>query len=175
MQQTTTPPQDLALEQALLGLCLEAPENYEAMARIIQGDPSAVLYSRRNADIMLAMMKLMQRNEPMDITTIRLELTKMGKWNETQGHDEIMALYTAAMQNRGSAVDAVASHLCDLHMRRRMIEVCSRSIASAYDNTIAANELMSAHQSDIATIESPIAKFNFHTYAELVDPLLAKL
>ena len=169
------PPQDITLEQVLLGLCLESQDNYEIMMRVIAGDPAAIMYSRRNAELMQAMTNLVMQKQSFDVSTIRIELTRMGRWDADSGIDELAALYNAASSNRGNSVDSVASYLGDLHRKRMLIEACTKGLQGAYDPTQSSIDVIGKHQSDLAKIDTHVAKFEFTTYGEQIDPFLARM
>lgn len=175
MQAPQQPPQDTTLEQVLLGLCLESPDNYEQMMRIVSGDPAAMMFSRRNAEIMQAMTNIVNRRGSIDVSSIRIELTRMGRWNDEDGPEEVMALYGAASANRASAIDAVASYLGDLHRKRMLIDACAKTMVSLYDPAIPFEQIAARHHSDVAAIDTHVTKFEFRSYGELIAPFVQHL
>lgn len=166
---TQQPPQDTTLEQVLLGLCLESPDNYEMMTRIVSGDPAAMMFSRRNAEIMQAMTNIVNRRGSIDVSSIRIELTRMGRWSDDDGPEEVMALYSAASSNRSSSIDAVAGYLGDLHRKRMLLEACIKAQAAIYDPAIPFEQIAARHHSDIAAIDTHVTKFEFRAIGEILD------
>mgnify|MGYP000911631203 CR=1 FL=1 len=168
------PPSNIDVEKSLIGLCLENQDNYDLMLRTIPSDPASIFFAPNHRDVLNAMDKLAKAKEVFDLTTLKIQMTKAGTWNDSST-ELILGFYDAASSNRSMAVEMMAMHLMELYIKRTMIEQCNQTIRQCYDSTSQAQEILANHQSGISKIDGPIAKNNFRTIAELYDTYLENL
>ena len=89
MELGKVPPNDIEAEQAVIGSMLTDKEAVIAAIEVLRADD---FYREDNKAIYQAIMNLYNRSEPIDIITLKSELTQIGKFESVGGLEYITSL-----------------------------------------------------------------------------------
>lgn len=121
------PPHDLPAEQALLGAALLDPE----AATLVADLPPQVFYPESHRVVARGIGELVRRGEPIDLTTLRAELSRQGEL-ERAGGDALLALLAEA----GAISAHVESYLAIVRehaTRRELIQLGTNLVQFSAD------------------------------------------
>lgn len=139
-----TPPQDIELEKVVLGaIMLEK----NALSEVIDILTPETFYQPQHTKIFLAIQRLFQASQPVDILTVTAELRKAGDLEYAGG-----PYYVASLTNRVGSSANVEYHariLLQKHIQRSLIQVSDIIIKEAYEDTTDVFDLLDTAESSI--------------------------
>lgn len=165
------PPQDIELEEAVLGALL-----IEKDAMIQSGDyvhPDTFYKNSHRQIFERGIAPLFARNENIDIRTVSNELKKAGLLEKVGGSYGIVQI-----TNRVASADHIRSHieiLNNLSIKRNIITLASKMMKDGYDDTIEAKELLDSSAKEFDQIGSKVGANAFKNMQEVVGDGLKEI
>lgn len=141
------PPQAVEAEEVLLGAVLLDIGAMGSIADIISPD---AFYKEEHKIIFEAALSLYKKHKPIDLVTAVNELRTQGKLEFVGG-----PFYISELTNRVASSANIEYHariILGEHLKRRIIEVASKSIKGGYDDTTDAFDLLNDLQSELLSI-----------------------
>lgn len=157
------PPQDIEIEEAVLGALLLEPEVVPDVLDQLQSD---CFYKEQHAKIFDAICELSRRNAPVDILSVSDELRKSGDLEAVGG----MA-YLSQLSNKIGAAAHVDYHskvLLQKFLQRELIRISYDVQKAAYDDTLPVDELVDTAEEKIFTL----AERNVHTDTKIITSII---
>lgn len=157
------PPQDIEIEEAVLGALLLEPEVVPDVLDQLQSD---CFYKEQHAKIFGAICTLSTRNEPVDILSVSNELRKNGELEAVGG----MAYLSALTNKIGAAahIDYHSKVLLQKFLQRELIRISYDVQKAAYDDTLPVDELVDTAEEKIFTL----AERNVHTETKSITSII---
>ncbi len=131
------PPQATDIEQSVLGAMLIEPEAIPQSLDVLKPD---AFYVPKHRTIFQAIINLFERNNPIDLITIKDELTRLEQLDQVGG-----AYYLSELTTRVATAANVEYHariIAEKALLRKMIEIMSGVIGEAYDPSSDAFDLL---------------------------------
>jgi len=158
------PPHDIEAEQAILGCMLTDKDSVISAVEILKED---AFYREDNRAIYAAILSLYSRSEPIDIITVKAELTEQGNIERVGGLEYLAGLpervpTTANVEKYIKIVDEKA-------MLRRLINTSNELIALGYDETEDVDNIMDMAEKKVFELAQ---KKNTKGYASIKDVLV---
>ncbi|MBQ0024258.1 MAG: replicative DNA helicase [Bacteroidales bacterium] len=159
------PPQDIEIEEAVLGALLLEPEVVSDVMDQIQED---CFYKDSHRKIFAAIAKLSSRNDPVDILSVADELSKSAELEEVGG----MAYLSRLSTKIGAAahVDYHSKVLLEKFLQRELIRISQEVQKSAYDNSLPVDELVDTAEQRIFEL----AERNMRRETESISSVINK-
>ncbi|NDD66114.1 replicative DNA helicase [bacterium] len=150
------PPHDLVAEQSLLGAVLISKT---AAALVLGRIKADYFYKDAHAAILKAILGLYERNEPIDLVTLSAELLKMGLLESSGGRTYL----SEVMQSVPTAANAekYADIVEEKYLLRRLIDVGSNMVTTAFEPTILANEAVEQAQKQVLDLSKEMVRDDF--------------
>lgn len=158
------PPHDIEAEQAILGCMLTDKDSVISAVEILKED---AFYREDNRAIYSAILSLYSRSEPIDIITVKAELTEQGNIERVGGLEYLASLpervpTTANVEKYIKIVDEKA-------MLRRLINTSNELIALGYDETEDVDNIMDMAEKKVFELAQ---KKNTKGYSSIKDVLV---
>lgn len=158
------PPNDVEAEQAVIGSMLTDRDAVISAIEILKEED---FYREDNKTIYEAILNLYNRSEPIDIITLKAELTSMGMFEKIGGLEYIVGLPekvpTTANVERYINIVKEKSEL------RRLIKAANEIIEQGYDPTENIDDIMNSAEKKIFNI---MQDKDQKTYSEIKDVLV---
>ena len=123
-------PQALPLEEAVLGALMLDREALPVVMDILRPES---FYHEAHQHIYRAIIRLFERSNPVDILTVTEELRKTGELDRVGG-----SYYLVDLTNRVASAANIEYHariIAQKHIQRELIQVSTRTIKDAYEDT----------------------------------------
>ncbi len=157
------PPQNIESEQALLGSIMLRPE---ALPEIMDVLSPEAFYSDKHKTIFVAMMKLYEKREPIDILTLSSKLKENGDLDRIGGMSYLTEIVNTVPSS--SNAEHYAEIIQKKYIMRRLIEASEHISNLGYDETNELEELLDKAENKIYEVTS---KNLSGKYIELKDVL----
>lgn len=167
------PPHSIETEQALLGCLLLDPKAVLPLMRSSVGEADEFFYDLRHARIFAGMASLEDENKPVGLILL-VERLRQDKHLDSVGGIQYL---TALMDATPSAANAeyYLEILSEKATLRRLIQVATKAIASAYDSEgRSAEEIIAAAEIEILKVRRDKSKGN-RSMKELVHSALDEI
>ena len=166
------PPNDTEAEQAVLGSMLT---DKDAVINAIEVLKEEDFYREDNKIIYRAILNLYNRAEPIDIITLKAELTSMGKFEATGGLEYLAEL--PEMVPTTANVDRYIKIVEEKSILRNLIKTANEIITLGYDPTEEVENIMDSAEKKIFDIMqsknqkgyTPIKDILVDTFAQLEE------
>lgn len=138
------PPQDVSVEEAVLGAILLEKHAFDETADILFPE---IFYKDTHKIIYEGCKNLKSRNEPIDILTICNELRRTNELDLVGG-----AYAITILTNRVATASNIKSHariIAEKYLQRAIITVCSTAIKNAYEDSVDVFELFNKTDADL--------------------------
>lgn len=142
-------PQAVPLEEAVLGALMLDREALDIVADVLRMES---FYTVTHQLIYTAIMRLSGRNDPVDLLTVTNELEKMGELKNAGG-----GYYLVELSNRVASAANIEYHariISQKHIQRQIIEVSTKAIRSAYEDTVDVFDMLETIEEDLYKIRS---------------------
>lgn len=149
------PPQALDLEEAVLGAVMLESSSFTAVADVLHPE---TFYSESHREIWGAIQTLFNNSEPIDMRTVVAQLRKDGKIELVGG-----AFYIAELTSKVSSAANVEYHariVCEMAIKREMIQIASQVHQNAYEDDYDVFELLDETQGNFDTVSSRYLRSN---------------
>ena len=141
------PPNDLEAEQAVIGSMLT---DRDAVISAIEVLKEEDFYREDNKTIYEAILNLYNRSEPIDIITLKAELTSMGMFDKIGGLEYIVGLPEKVPTTAN--VEKYISIVKEKSELRRLIKAANEIIEQGYDPTENIDDIMNSAEKKIFNI-----------------------
>jgi replicative DNA helicase len=159
-----TLPHNLEAEKCVLGAILINNHGFNQAAEVIDAQD---FFRDAHRRIFEKMVTLTDRNEPVDLVTLKDELTRSGELDEVGGPAYISALTDGVP--RSANVEYYAKIVKERSTLRRLIQSASDVLARAYDAEEDADLLLDEAERSIFQIAEHRMRAGFVRLGELVD------
>ncbi len=158
------PPNDVEAEQAVIGSMLT---DRDAVISAIEVLKEEDFYREDNKTIYEAILNLYNRSEPIDIITLKAELTSMGKFDKIGGLEYIVGLPEKVPTTAN--VEKYINIVKEKSELRSLIKAANEIIEEGYDPTQDIDEIMNSAEKKIFNI---IQDKDQKTYSAIKDVLI---
>ena len=166
------PPNDIEAEQAVLGSMLTDKDAVISAIEVLKEED---FYREDNKIIYRAILNLYNRAEPVDIITLKAELTSMGKFEATGGLEYLAEL--PEMVPTTANVDKYIKIVEEKAILRNLIKTANEIITLGYDPTEEVENIMDSAEKKIFDIMqsknqkgyTPIKDILVDTFAQLEE------
>lgn len=141
------PPNDVEAEQAVIGSMLT---DRDAVISAIEVLKEEDFYREDNKTIYEAILNLYNRSEPIDIITLKAELTSMGMFDKIGGLEYIVGLPEKVPTTAN--VEKYISIVKEKSELRRLIKAANEIIEQGYDPTENIDDIMNNAEKKISTL-----------------------
>ena len=164
MELGKVPPQDIEAEQAVVGSMLT---DQDAVVAAIETLKPEDFYREDNKIIYEAILNIYNRAEPIDIITLKSELSSMGKLDAVGGLEYIAQLPDKVPTT--SNVDRYIKIVQDKAMLRNLIKTANEIISLGYDQTEDVEDVMDHAEKKIFDV---MQRKNQKGYTSIKDILI---
>ena len=164
MELGKVPPQDIEAEQAVIGSMLT---DQDAVIAAIEKLKPEDFYREDNKLIYSAILNIYNRAEPIDIITLKAELSSMGKIDAVGGLEYIAKLPEKVPTTAN--VDRYIKIVEDKAMLRRLIKTANEILSLGYDQTEDVEAVMDSAEKKIFDV---MQKKNQKGYTSIKDILV---
>ena len=164
MEFNKVPPHDIEAEQAVLGCMLTDKESVISAIEVLSEED---FYREDNKIIYRAILNLYNRAEPIDIITLKSELSALGKFNAVGGLE-----YLAELPDKVPTTSNVERYIKIVEEKsvlRGLIKTANDLITLGYDPTQEVEDIMDMAEKKIFNITQ---KKNQNGYASIKDILV---
>lgn len=165
-----TPPHDLEAEKSVLGAILIDSSTINQVAEFLRANH---FYKKEHRLIFEAMIELFEKREPIDVVTLKNQLTTKGILKDIGG-----AAYLSSLLNEvpSSAYAEKYGHIVkSMYAKRKLIEVSSKSVETAFENTGNIQELIDEIESSIFALSKEYQHRDFVPMKEILVESFEKL
>ncbi|MBR3233617.1 replicative DNA helicase [Candidatus Saccharibacteria bacterium] len=156
-------PQDLEAERSLLGSILISDTTFpDIVERVRPGD----FYDKNHNAIYQAMLRLYDAQRPIDLLTIKSELSADGQLKKIGG-SKYLAELTNYISTPAHAV-AYADIVADCATRRRLINAGTAIATKAYDSTENVEELLGSAEKELFEVSDGKSKSDYMSLDNLL-------
>ncbi len=156
------PPQDIAAEQALLGAIMIKPEAINDIIDIVRPDS---LYAIKHRTIFKAMLSLYEKNEPIDLVSLRAELQKEKKLEQVGGASYLTEL-TNLVPSAGN-IKYYAELISKKSALRKLIESADNILELGYNESETLDSILDQSEKIIFSLTN----FTKKTFVNIKDTL----
>lgn len=164
------PPQDMDLEEKVIGAIMIQQSILDDVADILSPD---MFYKEAHRIIYEAITTLSAESKPIDITTVMIELKRMGKLEAVGGPFHLTAI-TDSIVGYGNE-EFYARKLAELHVKRQTIISASEAIKACYDDTTDAFEVLSGFADSKDSLLNQITSRKEVTTDQIFDMVMEDL
>jgi len=164
MELGKVPPQDIEAEQAVLGSMLTDQDAVIAAIEVLKVDD---FYREDNKIIFEAVLNIYNRAEPIDIITLKAELTSMGKLESVGGLEYIVQLPDKVPTTAN--VERYIKIVEEKSMLRNLVKTANEIINLGYDETENVEDIMDAAEKKIFDV---MQRKNQKGYSPIKDILI---
>ncbi len=142
-----TPPHDLLAEKSVLGAILIDISAIALVAEFLKG---IHFYTREHQLIYNGMIKLFEKQQPIDIITLKSQLQSDGALKAAGGAEYLSELINVVPTS--AYVEHYGQIVKGHYTKRKLIEVSSRSVEQAFENKGEVKELIDSIESEIFSL-----------------------
>lgn len=166
-----TLPHDLGCEKSILGAILVGgSKSFNLAIEMLSPDD---FFRDAHRRIYAAMVTLGDRNEPIDLLTLKAELDRRGELEEVGGPAYIAALTDGVP--RSSNIGAYATVVRECAIRRVLIRTANEALAGAYDTGITVGEVLSSVDRKFIDLQRGHRAGEFVRLGDTVSEVMAEL
>jgi len=152
------PPQDIEAEKSVLGAILIDSSAINTVAETLREEH---FYRRENQIIYGASLRLFEKQQPIDVVTLKNELQHEGKLKDVGGSPYLSDLINSVPTS--AYVEHYAAIIKSLFVKRKLIELGSRTIEKAFDEKGDAQKLLDNAESEIFALAQQ------HTHRDFIE------
>lgn len=170
MWQENVPPQDIEAEQAVLGaIFLDAEALVEAMAQIEPQD----FYRRAHQIIFRSMIALNDRNENIDIITLKSQIESENTLEDVGGISYLTEL--SQVTPTASGVAHYAKIVKDKSTLRELIQAATKIVKEAYSQEGSVEEIVEAAEKGILNVSEKRNSTGFQAIADVLNSTMENI
>ena len=164
------PPQDLAIEEAVLGALLLEKDAYPRVSELLRPE---TFYLHTHELVYTAMTQLAMEQKPIDMLTVIEELRRMEVLEEVGGQAFIAGLSTKMLST--SSLEAHAEILADKALSRSLIGMASQTLKDAFDDVVAVKEQVQRAEASLFELSRDDKKGDFEPIRPLVKNAIEEI
>jgi len=164
------PPQDLAIEEAVLGALLLEKDAYPRVSELLRPE---TFYLHTHELVYTAMTQLAMEQKPIDMLTVIEELRRMEVLEEVGGQAFIAGLSTKMLSP--SSLEAHAEILADKALSRSLIGMASQTLKDAFDDVVAVKEQVQRAEASLFELSRDEKKGDFEPIRPLVKNAIEEI
>jgi replicative DNA helicase len=157
------PPNDLSAESAVLGGILLENNALNAVVEVLSPED---FYSEANRHIYLAMLELSRIGQPVDIVTVRNQLTTTGKLGAAGGDDHLLSLTTTIPTVAN--IESHAKIVREKAVVRRIITACHDITAAGYSDYGILDEFLDSAERKVFEVAKQRVRSPYEHIGEVV-------
>lgn len=170
MWQENVPPQDIEAEQAVLGaIFLDAEALVEAMAQIEPQD----FYRRAHQIIFRSMIALNDRNENIDIITLKSQIESENTLEDVGGISYLTEL--SQVTPTASGVAHYAKIVKDKSTLRELIQAATKIVKEGYSQEGSVEEIVEAAEKGILNVSEKRNSTGFQAIADVLNSTMENI
>lgn len=158
-----TPPNDIQAEKSVLGAILIDSSAVGLVAEFLKSNQ---FYQHEHQLIYTAMLKLFEKQSPIDIITLKNQLQSDGELKNAGGKEYLSELLNTVPT--AAYIEQYGIIVKSLYTKRKLIEVASRSVEKAFENTGEISELIDNVESEIFALAQEHQHRDFIELKEIV-------
>ena len=170
MELGKVPPQDIEAEQAVIGSMLT---DQDAVVAAIETLKPEDFYREDNKLIYTAILNIYNRAEPIDIITLKAELTCMGKLDNVGGLEYIVQLPDKVPTTAN--VDRYIKIVEEKSMLRNLIKTANEILSMGYDQTDNVDDVMDLAEKKIFDVMQKKSKTGYASIKDVLVESFTKL
>ena len=170
MELGKVPPQALDLEEAVLGALLLEKEAVNDVIDILQPES---FYKESHQKIYNAVRDLFGESMPIDLLTVTDKLRKTGELDFVGG-----PYFISQLTNRVASAANIEFHariIAQKHILRELIRISSKTITSAFDDTLDVFDLLDEAENDLFKVAESNIRKTGDTMGSLVKQALVRI
>lgn len=164
MELGKVPPHDVEAEQAVLGCMLTDRDSVISAIEVLRRDS---FYREDNKMIFEAIVNLYSKSQPIDVITVKAELSDMGNLERVGGLEYIAGL--TEKFTTSANIDKYIRIVDDKAIHRSLIQTANDLVALGYDETEEVDKIMDMAEKKVFDLSS---KKNTTGYSPIKDVLL---
>lgn len=164
------PPQDIEAEQAVIGSMLT---DQDAVVAAIETLKPEDFYREDNKLIYSAILNIYNRAEPIDIITLKAELSSMGKLDNVGGLEYIVGLPDKVPTTAN--VDRYIKIVEEKSMLRNLIKTANEILSMGYDQTEDVEDVMDIAEKKIFDVMQKKSKTGYTSIKDVLVESFTKL
>ncbi|MCR5185904.1 MAG: replicative DNA helicase [Clostridia bacterium] len=164
MELGKVPPHDVEAEQAVLGCMLTDRDSVLSAIEVLRKDS---FYREDNKMIFEAIVNLYSKSQPIDVITVKAELSDMGNLERVGGLEYIAGL--TEKFTTSANIDKYIRIVDDKATHRSLIQTANELVALGYDETEDVDKIMDMAEKRVFDLSS---KKNTNGYSPIKDVLL---
>ena len=164
MELGKVPPHDVEAEQAVLGCMLTDRDSVISAIEVLRKDS---FYREDNKMIFEAIVNLYSKSQPIDVITVKAELSDMGNLERVGGLEYIAGL--TEKFTTSANIDKYIRIVDDKAIHRSLIQTANDLVALGYDETEEVDKIMDMAEKKVFDLSS---KKNTTGYSSIKDVLL---
>ena len=164
------PPQAVPLEEAVLGALMLDREALPIVMDILRSES---FYLESHQAIYRAVLKLFERSHPVDLLTVTEELRKSGELDKVGG-----PYYLVELSNKVASAANIEYHariIAEKHIQRELINVSTRVIRDAFDETTDVFNLLDEAEKGLFNITQNNLSRSFQSMGTLSGQVLKQI
>lgn len=150
------PPHDIAAEKSVLGAILIDPSSISLVFEFLKSEQ---FYLPEHQLIYLAMFELFEKQDPIDLVTLQAALKKNGSLKKIGGAPYLSELINTVPTS--ASIEHYGTIVKDHFTKRKLIELSSRVVEKAFDETGDARILLDEVERDIFNLSREHLHQNF--------------
>jgi len=151
-----TPPQAIEAEQAVLGAVLQ---HTEALHRSFETLREEDFYLPKHRKIFLAIKRLYESSNAVDLITVPDELSNRGQLEEIGGRRYLLDLVDSVVTTAN--LEDYIRIVREAAVKNKLIDDCSEIVGRCYDPALSADELLDYSETKIFAIKEQSLKGDF--------------
>lgn len=165
-----TPPNDMEAEKSVLGAVLLDSSAISLVAEYLRSEH---FYDTKHKIIYDGMIGLFENREPIDIVTLKNKLTTNGNLEKCGGIKYLSALIDSVPTS--AYVEQYAQIIRGMYTKRKLIEVASRSVETAFENKGEIQELIDKVEESIFSLAQEYQHRDFIPMKEILTESFNRL
>ncbi len=158
------PPQSIDAEQAVLGSILKDADSISAVIEYLDADE--YFYAKKHQSIFQAILRLYEKGEPCDITTVADELTKLDQLDKIGGRSYLIELVDAVVTSAN--VISYANIVLEKATLRSLINATGEISKNCYAMEHEVGEILDKAEQSIFAISESRLRQGFRSLGELI-------
>ncbi len=159
------PPQDIDLEEAVLGAMMLEKDSYATVCDMLRPES---FYSTENQKIYSAIQSLGASQQPIDMLTVTQQLRRDGTLDEVGGPAHISELTTRVLS--AAHIETHARIIAQKYLARELVAFSTEMVSKAYDESIDVDDLMQEAEGRLFSI----TQNNVKKEVTQIDPVIDK-
>lgn len=164
------PPHDLDAEKSVLGAILIDPASVHLVGEFLKSDH---FYVPAHQYIYSCMISLFEQGQPIDIITLKNQMSKDGVLKKIGGTDLLADLLSAVPTS--AYVENYAHIVKDHYAKRKLIEISSKMVERAFDERADTKHLLDEAESEIFALSQDNLHRDFIALKEILAESFERL